>query len=328
MIRRLLLVFVIAVFVSVSGQEPDNLFQERLVTYTRCRDDRDCKTISTNSFCFNNDAEVIGKCKCLAGYELVSRNRTFFACLKTAGYGEPCEKNVQCQLTLTENGECSAGTCQCKPGAHRYLDGKCYVSVLLDDFCQSDGNCWMSNGIFGSCLFGRCTCKYDEEVPTVDKTSCVEARKLGELCNDDNHCSIVPNAVCRVSCKCGPGYTMSRDQTKCLRVATEFFELCEENDQCSAFLQGSICSNATCTCQKDQHGIGSRCARSVPISGECTGPEECVPEQKHLGLINCVDGYCQCAPGVVDETIGCNSSSVLYHSSILIICSLFFMLYR
>nr|XP_023022412.1 cell death abnormality protein 1-like [Leptinotarsa decemlineata] len=237
-----------------------------------------------------------------------------------AKYGETCENNRQCQLTLTENAECSSGVCRCKTGNHLFSDGRCYVSVLLDEFCRSDGNCWMSDGSFANCVSGRCTCKFDRQVPSEDKLGCIDARGLGERCDNDRQCSIVPNAVCRVDCKCNTRYTLSRDQKRCLEAATEFGDMCEENDQCSAFLKGSICKNGTCTCEVGQHGVGTRCIRTLSIAESCTKDEECVAP-RHAGLISCDSGYCKCAPGVVNESIGCDSC-VFYCNFTLLLVSL------
>lgn len=52
------------------------------VTYTKCRVDTDCLRVSNNSFCFDNDDNKVGRCKCLDGYELLTRNKTSFSCLK------------------------------------------------------------------------------------------------------------------------------------------------------------------------------------------------------------------------------------------------------
>lgn len=93
----------------------------------------------------------------------------------------------------------------------------CWFSVSeLGDFCQTGGNCLLKDGTFGNCIAGKCDCKYDRQVPTEDAMSCVEARNLGEICENDDQCSFIPNAVCRVSCRCAAGYALSRDGTRCL----------------------------------------------------------------------------------------------------------------
>ncbi|XP_057662697.1 prion-like-(Q/N-rich) domain-bearing protein 25 [Diorhabda carinulata] len=287
--------------------ENHGLYEEYSInSYTRCRVDSDCMKMSDNSFCFDNDADKVGFCKCREGYDMVSRNKTFFACLGPAGFGEPCEKNMQCQLILTENSECYESTCRCKDGSHLYKDGRCYVSVLLDDYCSSDGNCWMMDNKFGNCVYGKCICPFDKQVPNTEKNDCIEGRNLGESCDNDNQCILVENTQCRVTCRCATGFVLSRDETRCLRAATRFFDYCEENEQCSAYLQGSTCISNNCTCSEGFHNWNTQCVRSAGLGGYCSSIEECIPDPKFSNVINCIDGNCQCLPGSFDEQLGCN----------------------
>ncbi|CAG9860994.1 unnamed protein product [Phyllotreta striolata] len=324
-----LLFAILCVFITsvVCQQETDfSLRQSNLISYSKCRVDKDCLNISNNSFCFDNDAEKIGRCKCRDGFDMISRDKSHFDCLAAAGYGQPCEKNMQCQLILTEIAECHLGICQCKEGAHLYKDGRCYLGVLLDDFCQSDANCWLQGDKFGNCVFGRCTCKFDKEVPNEDKTDCITGKKLGELCNSDAECSITYNTQCRVKCQCAPDFVLSRDQTRCLRAATQFTDICEENDQCSAFLEGSICANETCTCEKGYHGYGNRCVKTVALKGSCASLDECILDERDSNALGCVDGTCECLKGVVNETLGCNRGELITFSYSVAVCSV--MLHR
>ncbi|CAH1155251.1 unnamed protein product [Phaedon cochleariae] len=297
----------ICVCVDVTHQETE-FEQQSLVSYTNCRVDSDCHQKSNHSFCFDNDQEKIGRCKCLEGYELFSRNKTSFACLGSAGYGEQCERNVQCQLSLTENAECSDGLCRCKENSHLFTDKKCYVSVVLGDFCRGDSNCWLNDGTFGNCNNGRCGCKFDRQVPASDRQSCVDGRRLAESCNNDAQCGVVPNSVCRVTCTCAANYALSRDEKKCLRVATELGDLCEENEQCSSFLKGTVCSRGRCECPAGQHFYSNRCTRTALLGQSCENHEECLPNEGFSGVIECFGGGCRCLPGVVNETVGCNGS--------------------
>ncbi|CAH1111546.1 unnamed protein product [Psylliodes chrysocephalus] len=317
------LVIFLSVCLTVFGQK-FGLEQFNLVSYTQCRFDSDCVKISKNSFCFDNDADKIGNCKCRDGFDMVSRNRTFFACLGPAGYNEACEKNMQCQLILTENAECYNLACRCKDGAHLFTDGRCYVSVLLGDFCQSDGNCWMTGDNFGTCKFGRCSCKFDREVANEDKVSCVIGRDLGELCSNDAECTLTPNTQCRVSCRCAAGFVLSRNQTTCLSAATNFFDSCEETDQCSAFLTGSICTSNKCTCPEGFHGYSNRCIKSAAIGSSCSSTEECIPEAKYSDTVQCTGGTCKCVQGMISEMLGCNRGHNFAISLVGLIISIVF----
>ncbi|KAJ8913764.1 hypothetical protein NQ315_002444 [Exocentrus adspersus] len=334
------LVVVFTICIDIVYMQSFDQGEARLVTYHKCLLDNHCQDISPHSFCYDNDNNRMGRCKCIDGYELLSRNRTYFACLKNANWEEPCEKDIQCYYLLSTNAKCDEtdGVCKCAESAHRFTDGRCYKSIKLGDFCQVDGNCFLKDGTFGGCVDGRCECKRPRELPTEDAMGCIEARNLGEVCENDDQCSYIPNAVCRVSCKCAPGYALSRDGTRCLKgridlsyrltesvdrtvvvsewkllmngrdsAATKFFESCEENAQCSEFLQGSFCNEGNCTCSDGHHGYGSKCAKTAGIGGSCTGTEECIPEEKYSQAVNCVDGTCQCLAGTEDTYVGCNA---------------------
>nr|CAH7758838.1 unnamed protein product [Callosobruchus chinensis] len=277
------------------------------VAYTGCRNDLDCTRISNNSICYGNDSNSLGKCKCSSNYEMLTRNKTHFDCLKYVGYNESCEMDIQCQKSLTEIGVCEKGICQCMERAHLYTDGRCYVSILLGGFCQVDGSCYLKNGSFGHCVDGRCACVKDTEVPTEDRTSCVDGRYLGETCTTDDQCGLVDNAVCRVVCKCAVGYALSRDEKRCLKAATMFDDICEESEQCSAFLTGSICKSGNCTCAEGHHGYGSKCVRSVKIGDECVDQPECIPDPKYNNVADCVKNVCTCFPDAVSDVVGCGA---------------------
>ncbi|XP_050507642.1 prion-like-(Q/N-rich) domain-bearing protein 25 isoform X1 [Diabrotica virgifera virgifera] len=344
-----LIVFVVSVVTVVCDHLSDSLLEQLMAinSYTKCRVDADCAKISDHTFCFGNDADKDGYCRCKENYDMVSRNKTFFACLgrasvmlgcttphlsdtglksigpkfyATAGLGEKCEKNMQCQIVLTENSECANSVCRCKNGAHLYKDGRCYVSVLLGDFCRGSANCWLASNQFGNCVYGKCTCKFDNEVPGTDRMSCVHGKKIGEQCESDNQCSLTENTQCKTVCRCSPGFVMSRDQTRCLKAATRFNDVCLENDQCSASLQGSICLSNNCTCDIGFHSLDLKCVKTASFGGPCSNSEECVRDSSHLEVIHCNNGECQCKPGAVNETLGCtNRSNFIVQNSFVVI---------
>lgn len=94
-----------------------------------------------------------------------------------------------------------------------------------------------------------------------------------------------------------------------ISVATSFFDFCEENEQCSAYLIGSSCQNNSCSCSDGEHGFGSRCVRSASLGGVCVGMEECISDREYSDRINCIDGTCRCLPGVIDLKLGCTGGS-------------------
>ncbi|XP_060525047.1 multiple epidermal growth factor-like domains protein 10 [Cylas formicarius] len=296
--------------------------RQRLVSYQRCLLDSDCRE---NSFCFDNDQHRIGICKCTDGYELLYRNRTYYACLKFAGYDQECVQDTQCIESLGALSTCD-GFCKCVDGAHRYTDGRCYKSILLDDFCQTDANCILGDGTFAFCADGQCSCNLKQQ-PSADKLSCIETRNLGESCSDNNQCSLTENAICREVCRCAAGYVLSRNRTACLKAATYFLEPCEENPQCSEFLRGAACVAGNCSCMDGFHGFENTCARSAGLGEACAALEECVTERQFGNIVNCTEGICQCQRGVVDERHGCSrSDDVPVNDSLIVFFTVIYLI--
>ncbi|CAG9769612.1 unnamed protein product [Ceutorhynchus assimilis] len=297
------------VFNVASGQESEAQLEERLgklteqiVSYQRCRIDSDCRE---NSFCFDNDNNRIGLCKCQAGYELLLRNRTYYTCLKFAAYGENCQISEQCIETLGSMAKCDR-VCGCAEGTQRYpWDGRCHGITLLDDFCRTDANCVLEDGSYAYCTDGQCTCNIGL-TPSLDKKHCIIVRNLAENCTNDEQCSFIGNSVCREVCRCSVGFVVNRNRTACLKAATYFFDSCEENAQCSEFLTDSICNNGNCTCQNDYHGYETKCVKSARIGQACTDTAQCIPSPQFQTIADCIEGVCQCHPGVHDDRIGCN----------------------
>ncbi|ENN79326.1 prion-like-(Q/N-rich) domain-bearing protein 25 isoform X1 [Dendroctonus ponderosae] len=300
---------------------------ESLVSYQRCRTDSDCRA---NSFCYDNDNTRVGLCKCQAGYELLFRNRTDYSCLKLATWGEECEISAQCVDNLGGLATCQ-NTCGCQEKTYRYpYDGRCYRSVLLDDFCRTDANCILEDGTYAFCTDGQCECNIGLR-PSADRKRCVNVRNLGQNCSDDYQCSFIGNSVCREICRCAVGYVVSRNETTCLKAATYFFDSCEENAQCSEFLRDGICNNGNCTCESGYHGFETRCVRTARIGQACSASEQCVPSTELLSVANCTAGVCQCAPGATDSSgrVECsnNTSKVRISSFLFALCMLVYNLF-
>ncbi|XP_076253295.1 prion-like-(Q/N-rich) domain-bearing protein 25 isoform X2 [Rhynchophorus ferrugineus] len=313
-IRLIVSIVIVTLFGYVYTSE-SGLVLERLVTYQRCNLDRDCREFS---FCYGNDNanNKTGYCKCKSGYELLLRNRTFYACRKLANYNEECEYDIQCSEDLGSLAKCNNGLCGCGEGSVRYsYDGICYNSVLLGDFCLTDGNCLLENGS-AYCLDGRCECDIGY-APSVDKKRCVLSRSIGQNCSHTEECGSTPNSECREVCRCQTGYVISRNGSSCLKAATYFYEPCEENGQCSQFLTDSVCSEGNCTCQIGRHGYSNRCVRSSGIGQGCKSIDECITDSRLSSSVDCVDGLCQCLSGVVNESLGCGSGGTHVSTSLL-----------
>jgi hypothetical protein len=256
-----------------------------LESYQPCLNDQDCKE---NSFCYNNDDDVLGKCKCLKGFDII-RNDTSYECIagmlflgisrdkelrlrKTdnsrlsninvfvfgishiysvfqkctiefnsfftgARLEEACQKDIQCTITAGPLAICNEykicgcenestgkdGICYKKTStccACRFLFYKCtcfdYLFLELGETCSHDNNCYLSDGNYGFCVLGVCSCRNDQK-PSADKTLCGNAMKLGEPCTNDEECNTVPNTRCLEKCRCSVEYTMSKNQSSCVK---------------------------------------------------------------------------------------------------------------
>ncbi|XP_066256789.1 prion-like-(Q/N-rich) domain-bearing protein 25 isoform X1 [Euwallacea similis] len=278
---------------------------EALVSYQRCLVDTDCRD---NSFCYDNDNNRVGLCKCQMGFELLQRNRTFYSCLTLAKYKEPCQIDEQCVDNLGSLAKCDT-TCRCQKGTFFFQqDGRCHTAVLLKEFCKTDANCLLEDGTRAYCTDGQCQCNLGQR-PSIDRKRCVVAKNLGEPCTDDHQCSFIENGLCREVCRCSLAYVISSNGTNCLKAATYFNEQCEENAQCSEHLRDSLCSDGNCTCQEGYHGFENKCVRDAGVGMSCSATEECLPNDNYRGMAECVEGVCQCLPGVSDPEgrLACSS---------------------
>ncbi|XP_050313432.1 prion-like-(Q/N-rich) domain-bearing protein 25 [Anthonomus grandis grandis] len=282
---------------------------EALVSHKKCLTDTDC---FENSFCYGNDNQKLGLCKCLYGWEMLFRNRTYYMCLKFANYGENCVLDIQCQGYLGTQGLCDNGICACTNNSFKYpWDGMCYQRVLLGDICKASASCMLDDNSYGVCKDSRCRC-YLGLRPSLDQRQCIDARNLGEDCTDDIQCSFTDNSVCMEICRCKMGYVVSRNESTCLKAAKKFYDPCSENDQCSEFLQDSICINGNCSCQSGYHSYGDKCVKSANIGQACGSAAQCLPSASSTlrsnSIVDCIEGVCQCLVGSSNqnETFGCN----------------------
>ncbi|RZC37086.1 protein kinase C-binding protein NELL1, partial [Asbolus verrucosus] len=285
-------------------------------SYQSCRSDVDCKP---NSFCFGNDDDREGKCKCFEGYELI-RNTTFYECLQGVKLGDPCEKDIQCVITASNLARCDQyKVCSCKSEAHGYSDGICYlrISVVmyksvfnessyfleLNEVCVSDANCYLGNDNYGFCTHGRCRCPVRPIVqrPSANRTYCIPAKKMGEECLSDEECSFIPNARCLEVCRCPSGYTLSRSGKACVKAATQFGDSCTYDGNCEEYLSRSTCLNNRCECGEDLHGYGNRCVETRRAGQNCEEDAQCVYKNQLEENVKCQHGVCSCIYGMTGD---------------------------
>ncbi|EEZ98472.1 neurogenic locus Notch protein [Tribolium castaneum] len=291
-------------FICVRSEE---LFaKQQIQSYVSCRNDADCKN---NSFCYGNDDNTYGKCKCTEGFELNRINATDYECLPRVYLGDACEEDFQCQLVATPLAVCNdKKICECSPGSHS-VQRKCFADVRLGEVCMVHDNCLLSDGTYAFCVAGVCTCRKNE-APSPDKTLCLGSRNLGQPCKSDKECISVPNARCLEKCVCQTAYTLSRNETECVKAATEFGEPCDFDGQCSKFLSESVCNKGVCGCLPGSHKYGSRCVRTKQIGQSCEKNEECIYKKEMNGNVRCENKKCMCLFGT-NKSGDCNIEKIL-----------------
>ncbi|XP_068909533.1 prion-like-(Q/N-rich) domain-bearing protein 25 isoform X1 [Tenebrio molitor] len=322
---KLFSIVFLTLFVTINSQK---LEEQNIQSYAPCLNDQDCKK---NSFCYNNDDDVLGKCKCLKGFDII-RNDTSYECIVGARLEEACQKDIQCTITAGPLAICDEyKVCGCE-NESTGKDGICYKKMKLGEKCSHDNNCYLSDGSYGFCVLGVCSCRNDQK-PSADKTLCGNAMKLGEPCTNDEECNTVPNTRCLEKCRCSVEYTMSKNQSSCVKAATKFDEFCEFDGQCSKFLEESICDSQKCTCSSDFHDYGNKCVETRKIGQSCEEDAECIYEKKLKDNVQCSSKKCTCIFGTKDDgscniekTVDDNSSA---DRSTLIVCSniLFVIIY-
>ncbi|XP_050596118.1 rh5-interacting protein-like isoform X2 [Bombus affinis] len=271
--------------VAAHGQHEHLLLRQ---TLAKCRYDEDCMK---NAYCWDQEA-----CLCKDGF-IVNKNRTHLECLKVANaIGDPCEVDIQCQVTFAPYSECRQRICQCSDGSH-YVEGRCYESVGLGLPCQSHRNCYIKDSF---CVTGFCACTLNYHANPRNDV-CIPSIELGGKCSKDYDC-IAENSRCLDFCTCKVDHVLSSDGKRCLKVSESIGEPCQENSQCQLFQRESECGpNGRCRCIKYFHQRGSICLKDTLLNDRCQSHRECITEtyrdsnSTEVMNVDCIDGFCKCA---------------------------------
>ncbi|CAH0559400.1 unnamed protein product [Brassicogethes aeneus] len=279
------LLFIIS-FVAINSHQTKNILRySDLTSYRVCTTDADCLD---NSFCFGNDAEKTGRCKCLQGFEMLVRNEKFYACLQESSYGNPCLYSEQCVINLGNNGLCDAKTklCTCADGSHyNEVDKQCYKSKKLHDICTTSAECVLKNGQNAFCQYGRCRCDLNQQ-PTASLDECLDSKRLGDTCGSDKDCQLIDNSYCGGTCLCRQGFSVCRHGDFCLKDAITIGEDCTEDIQCVKNIPHAFClEEKKCVCPLGRHFYGSSCIVSVDVDGYCEKDFQCLSQEKEVSLV-------------------------------------------
>ncbi|XP_077259511.1 uncharacterized protein LOC143895905 [Temnothorax americanus] len=116
-------------------------------------------------------------------------------------------------------------------------------------------------------------------------------------CSSNNDCT-AKNSVCNNSlCQCASGFIFNADMTACVKVATRFYDLCEDTIQCSAYLlSGAKCVENVCVCGPGYYYLHGRCNRHVGLFEKCKQNIDC-HVNADFEASTCEAGICKCSPG-------------------------------
>jgi hypothetical protein len=116
-----------------------------LESYEPCLNDQDCKE---NSFCYNNDDDVLGKCKCLKGFDII-RNDTSYECIVGMLF-LGISRHEKLRLRKTDNNRLN--------NIKVFVFQKCtiafnsfFTGARLEEACQKDIQCTITAGPLAIC---------------------------------------------------------------------------------------------------------------------------------------------------------------------------------
>ncbi|XP_033219820.1 tenascin-like isoform X2 [Belonocnema kinseyi] len=283
----MMIALIVILFGSVMGSDDHFQLLRRRIS-TPCQYDSNCVE---NAYC------RVEFCYCKDNYVL-DRNRTHIRCLRIArGMGDPCEKDVQCQLKFGADAECLENRCDCS-SLSRFVEERCYKTAGLGDLCQSNRNCYVE-GSRSFCVTGRCVCPLLQHASS-DRTRCVKSIFLQEECTRDEEC-VVENSRCFGNCTCDISHVMSADKKECLKKADEVGEPCQEDSQCQDPLKSAKCQDGKCSCNKGYHRRSGACFCSIGLNQSCENHHQCTTptnmdsNTSSVTNVDCINGVCTCA---------------------------------
>ncbi|XP_059612413.1 prion-like-(Q/N-rich) domain-bearing protein 25 [Phlebotomus argentipes] len=270
-----------------------------------------------NAYCeYNADPLDTGQCVCNPGYIIVAENKKRECYPVAKNLGDSCTHDDQCQMAFSTESECFQGRCDCKLGTHFVRrENTCYKSVKINDWCRLTNNCLGEGTV---CRSGVCLCPFNKH-PNEDFTECEDDIALGESCFRDSQC-VANNSRCHDICRCRVSHVLSHDRTKCLKIAEQLYDECEESIQCTYQLNYSSCdfdydseTVGKCKCRHGYHESNGACFVSVEVGGICEMDENCSLDPFSM----CQEGRCVCMEGLVNINGECSLSPTLSPSRIL-----------
>nr|CAD7398611.1 unnamed protein product [Timema cristinae] len=279
-----------------------------------------------DSDCVDN-AYCVGQiyCLCKPGFVINSEDGQL-ACLQEATHiGDACTADIQCSKTFGAQAQClNNGTCGCREDAH-FMEDLCYRSVPLGGLCRVRNDCRNGPSTFqATCIRGECVCTFGFH-SSADGWKCIQNILLDGPCSLDSDCFLTNNSRCMGGlCGCQVNFISSADNRRCLRwglgpnplydwvptllllkriydvVAERLGEKCEEDAQCSEFIQHSTCGNTgRCECPEYYHSVSPDgwCWESLGLGESCTNSRQCVVRGNVTDVTTCSNEVCECVQG-------------------------------
>lgn len=212
-----------------------------------CKENLQCHRGSPGSLSIctpksNGSIELV--CKCNTG----AINNGSHHCIKKAELvGQACDLDIQCHDLAYSH--CVNGLCLCDS---EYIESSnhrlCLRPQELGGACIDPVQCIVNNS---TCQFDTCTCVTGY---ASDGAKCHQKKIIDENCEIDAQCPV--NSHCNSAemktCKCNNGYLPSASKSSCLKIATEFDEVCQEREQCLSLSPNATCADSDLTDGRDE----------------------------------------------------------------------------
>jgi hypothetical protein len=254
-------------------------FFGEFVGLVACTDDADCNH-------FKNATCSGGFCNCGNLYGVCETERDALGS-KCVNSGDCRSSNLQCSLK---------GECVCRGGLVASKDGTtCLQTVAkIGDSCDETTQC-ASRFPSAVCLDNRCACPNKSD-------GCDKIADLGEECVRDEECALTNSSSC-IDFKCSCVETHVAINLRCLRVAHDIGDGCEDDIQCtSVFGSGSVCARGGCQCKRffRYDAEGRTCIGERFLNKTCDSDDACYQPGQPNNLV-CFDGMCKCKLDHLEE---------------------------
>ncbi|XP_060828663.1 prion-like-(Q/N-rich) domain-bearing protein 25 [Bombus pascuorum] len=280
----------------------------------------------TNGYCV---CENDGQMKNCSSSNIQHNKTTGFTIFQTCKIDQNCGvNNTICNTTKSQ--------CECRKGyVLSSSKRECLKKADALDFpCTDNIQClaYLPNT---TCQNNQCICIPGYHFVT---NACYKTIDVGKSCNRSEECAHVNGVICtdRNICDCAEATVINKDKKKCLRVAEDILEECEEDVQCIESFPNASCVNRTCQCQSGYHfeNTEKQCYNNKKLGETCGNTYDCYQEENGNvteKAVICEKNVCVCAENYERKDDRCVSGGshllpVLPTFLVTIICFISFRL--